>query len=953
MSEPGGWPKLLSGRPWFEGEERCPIPAYSEFMPPPRVGCSPLGEPDRTLFCDDDPDGWAISEIEEEYELRPGMDYAAQHILAHLENLGAGRPDPHIAGHGGLNLAENPCWPANLAEAAGRLDHERYVLLLPLALSRTQDDKGRVRWTLFGGSELGPEEAFWKSFDAETPHDQARAFIAHLLSAVYGETTDRGFRILPSGGQADLPAWTRDYLLDDSALPGDVRYLLTFRPFAQLPATVRERYLAGRLALLPFPGSLVFWSMPTYRRLAETLPLAMQIPVLRLVPSHNGWTGLRVAQSGWMHEPHPSVKPSQVNPQLIHDTYHRSHRWERLHRYEEALALNPEMEKVAKVLFSTDLKVMGLYGKPMARNCQLWTHTFDRLLDGPFATRAEIEKAAEAIASGGLWGYRFFFPPMRVGQRQVFWHRPLVAWRSERTGRAELLPDAPLGFLMASPADASESGTVELRPRLRRRAIELSALRDFEDAAHEHYAHQNALNILTLRDCWRLLDERALPRGFARHLLRVSKHETLDTWLAELPKQTRDATNGRSMASEIAKLLEPPAQVPAPVAALTYADTATRAFEEAWWNDIRTLAHGLYINKETADCVDDPATLSRLQHPQSDLDHLGDYLLHRQREVIAHAGMEGRAECGELPFHWRPEFDFPAFGGWRRNRDGHDHERNLLIVIPGRNRRQAVVMGDHYDTAYMEDVYGAGQGSGARLAAAGADDNHSATATLLQAAPIFLRLAREGRLERNVWLLHQTGEEFPADCLGARHFCQALVEKTLRLRRADGSNLDLSGTQVVGALVMDMIAHNREHDPDGFQISPGRSAQSLRLAQQAHLANEAWNAGAREWNRRPERQGRGRGLRSPDPARIPEIAAHLPVFGEVRTQDDPQSSLYNTDCQIFSDIGAPVVLFMEDYDINRRGYHDTHDTLENIDLDYGAAVAAIAIETIARLATIP
>ena len=83
--------------------------------------------------------------------------------------------------------------------------------------------------------------------------------------------------------------------MDDSAPLGDVRYLLTFRPFAQLPATVRERYLAGRLALLPFPGSLVFWGMPTYRRLAETLPLAMQIPVLRLVPSHNGWTGLRVA----------------------------------------------------------------------------------------------------------------------------------------------------------------------------------------------------------------------------------------------------------------------------------------------------------------------------------------------------------------------------------------------------------------------------------------------------------------------------------------------------------------------------------------------------------------------------------------------------------------------------------------------------------------------------------
>ena len=53
----------------------------------------------------------------------------------------------------------------------------------------------------------------------------------------------------------------------------------------------------------------------------------------------------------------------------------------------------------------------------------------------------------------------------------------------------------------------------------------------------------------------------------------------------------------------------------------------------------------------------------------------------------------------------------------------------------------------------------------------------------------------------------------------------------------------------------------------------------------------------------------------------------------------------------FSDAGVPVVLFMENYDINRTGYHDTHDTMANIDLDYGAALAAITIETVARAAT--
>ena len=71
----------------------------------------------------------------------------------------------------------------------------------------------------------------------------------------------------------------------------------------------------------------------------------------------------------------------------------------------------------------------------------------------------------------------------------------------------------------------------------------------------------------------------------------------------------------------------------------------------------------------------------------------------------------------------------------------------------------------------------------------------------------------------------------------------------------------------------------------------------------------------------------------------------------MRPPADPHSTLYNTDGQIFSDAGVPVVLFMENYDINRQGYHDTHDTMANIDLDYGAAVAAIAIESAARAAT--
>ncbi len=83
---------------------------------------------------------------------------------------------------------------------------------------------------------------------------------------------------------------------------------------------------------------------------------------------------------------------------------------------------------------------------------------------------------------------------------------------------------------------------------------------------------------------------------------------------------------------------------------------------------------------------------------------------------------------------------------------------------------------------------------------------------------------------------------------------------------------------------------------------------------------------------------------------IPDVALHPILSGEVRPPYDPRSTLFNTDGQIFSDAGLPCVLFMENYDINRKGYHDSHDTMENIDLDYGSAVAAIAIESVARAA---
>src|SRR5262249_52253517 len=134
---------------------------------------------------------------------------------------------------------------------------------------------------------------------------------------------------------------------------------------------------------------------------------------------------------------------------------------------------------------------------------------------------------------------------------------------------------------------------------------------------------------------------------------------------------------------------------------LTFARTARREFEVAFWNTIYFLAHGDYHNKNNADCVRDAATQQALPHSGRDLDLLGDYLLNYHAQLIAKHGLTGKALAGELPFRWRTDFPFGWMGGWHDNQAGLREERNVIVVIPGRDRRRAIIMADHYDTAYM------------------------------------------------------------------------------------------------------------------------------------------------------------------------------------------------------------------------------------------------------------
>src|SRR5262249_55581415 len=119
-----GWKRLIDGWPWFQGEGTYPIAAYSEFMPPPRLLRKPYGTFDPLLSQDNHRWGWPISESQEDLLLSPGLEKIAHQVIEALVHLGEGRPAHGISK---AKLANNPYWPRQLAQRAGKLAHERYL----------------------------------------------------------------------------------------------------------------------------------------------------------------------------------------------------------------------------------------------------------------------------------------------------------------------------------------------------------------------------------------------------------------------------------------------------------------------------------------------------------------------------------------------------------------------------------------------------------------------------------------------------------------------------------------------------------------------------------------------------------------------------------------------------------------------------------------------------------
>ena len=102
--------KLLKGYLWFSGNNQYTIPAYSGFMPSPRLGRSLYGGLNDSVFAGDDLFGWYVSEVEEGHELQPGLSSLAHQIVDEMIKLGHGTPAHRIAGQEGRNLKDNIYW---------------------------------------------------------------------------------------------------------------------------------------------------------------------------------------------------------------------------------------------------------------------------------------------------------------------------------------------------------------------------------------------------------------------------------------------------------------------------------------------------------------------------------------------------------------------------------------------------------------------------------------------------------------------------------------------------------------------------------------------------------------------------------------------------------------------------------------------------------------------------
>ena len=330
----------------------------------------------------------------------------------------------------------------------------------------------------------------------------------------------------------------------------------------------------------------------------------------------------------------------------------------------------------------------------------------------------------------------------------------LAGTRSTGIGRSSVIAmrranrtsftDAPLGYLTAydvqTHSDSTsrsncgpDSGTVRSRlPRSRCTRM-----------ATGHVTIPIIRNVHKLFDAFHKHGDKPLPRTLARQLLTLHRNETLETWIESLNTKELCHRNWRASSSRTRRRLCPESSRGAKSpASLTYQRTAKRSFEVNYWKTIAALSEGTFLNKNNADCVRDAVTQkTHLPITTASSKISATICSPITRRKIAAAKHERqsawRAKCrfggGRISItHW--------MGGWLKNQEAAA-ERDIARghSRPGSRAAPSSCPTTTTPPTWPTSTTKSSGGCGARIAACGADDNHSATAAMMLAAPIFLR----------------------------------------------------------------------------------------------------------------------------------------------------------------------------------------------------------------------
>jgi len=234
---------------------------------------------------------------------------------------------------------------------------------------------------------------------------------------------------------------------------------------------------------------------------------------------------------------------------------------------------------------------------------------------------------------------------------------------------------------------------------------------------------------------------------------------------------------------------------------------------------------------------------------------------------------------------------------WQKFKWHNINHANLVAtkVPDAKSDDGVIIVADHYDTAFSENIF---ERSGERVSNPGADDNASASAGLL----VLAHALRTKKTRQPLWFVHLTGEEFPADDLGARKLVEMLLRQKIKIK---------------AIIVMDMIAYRKPSWAQHFQISYGQNISS------AELANIVFRN------------------------------TSFPLLPLKRSRFDARTFIHQTDALVFSDYGFPVVLVNEWLNSNdhwdRPHYHQSSDRVDTLDLDYALKILETVANTICDL----